>query len=125
MTIGDSISCDILMNPYNGIRSVLSGTLGEACSVLQFSCTNGSSLIGNPLLTCLPDGQYDHPVPSCSGMCPANKTLEQLNKTQFLMQKLEPRAVIEPLQCSDQRVLDCMYNKFGMLLFFLYGYNMH
>ena len=67
LRVVDNSTCEILPDPYNGINSVIRGTAGEACSVVQFSCINGSSLVGSPLLTCLPDGQYDNPVPSCSG----------------------------------------------------------
>jgi hypothetical protein len=60
-------TCDTLSPTYNGARQVIHGAAGEACSVVEFSCRNGSSLIGNPLVTCRPDGEYNFPTPSCSG----------------------------------------------------------
>ena len=65
----DNSTCGVPPNPYNGFSQVIGGTPGEACSVVEFSCRNGSNLVGNPIVTCQPNGEFDYPLPSCTGKC--------------------------------------------------------
>lgn len=60
-------TCGIPPNPYNGFSEVIDGIPGEVCSVVEFSCQNGANLVGNPIVTCQPNGQFDAPLPTCTG----------------------------------------------------------
>ena len=63
----NSSMCQIPLNPYDGFSAFIYGSPGDACSVVEFSCENGSRLIGEPILTCQPNGEFNYPLPTCSG----------------------------------------------------------
>ena len=56
------IDCPELDNPANGMVSVSDRTPG---SVANYTCNAGFTVVGAPLLTCLPNGMWDNAPPTC------------------------------------------------------------
>ena len=63
----DNTTCPDLFPPYNGYIAYIEGIQDQVGSVAQFSCENGFTLVGNPLLTCMTDGEWDNNPPTCAG----------------------------------------------------------
>ena len=63
----DNTTCPDLFPPYNGYIAYIVGIQDRVGSVAQFSCENGFTLVGNPLLTCMTDGEWDNNLPTCVG----------------------------------------------------------
>ena len=63
----DNTTCPDLFPPYNGYIVYIEGIQDRVGSVAQFSCENGFTLVGTPLLACMADGEWDNNPPTCAG----------------------------------------------------------
>ena len=58
------VLCSHLSTPANIIMNTSSNAPGVT---VQFSCTNGGNISGNTVISCLHNGSWSGPVPSCVG----------------------------------------------------------
>ena len=58
--------CIRLANPRNGqIRNLVSDNIYLPGHEILFECDDRYKLIGTPILTCMENGNWSHPAPSC------------------------------------------------------------
>ncbi|CAG9854104.1 unnamed protein product [Phyllotreta striolata] len=62
----EALQCESPAEIDNGIVDISNGS--NYGSTVQYTCNSGYVLDGHSTLTCLSNGQYDHPIPTCEAL---------------------------------------------------------